>query len=97
MTPSEEEVVPKGRGLIEKWLQAQEELAQANRAVNSAECTVKNSHDALAKWLAPDDIEIEEKISVWMGDSLFQVEKMAGLNGALNVTVRTRGRKFHEL
>ena len=97
---SEEEVVPGGRDLIENWLQAQEGLARAKRAVNGAECAEANAHSALAKWLKPDDMRPGEKVAVWMGDSLFQVEiPLIGDGTALNpkVTVRTRGHKFHEL
>ena len=47
---------------------------------------------ALARWLMPDDMKVGEKIAVWHGSSLFQVELVSV--GEPIVTVRTRGKAF---
>lgn len=86
-----------GDKLIKDWLHAQRRLEGAKREVNSAECDLLNSTNALAKWMLPDDAKPGEKIAVWYGDSLIQVEPppchpVPG--GDAKVTVRQRGRSI---
>ena len=81
-----------GKGFIDRWKDAQEELRRCKSALNSAECEVSNSTNALGKWMMPDDAATEEKICVWYGDSLIQVTKTAQNDYA--VTVRKRGKAF---
>ena len=105
---------PSSEGLqhIKRFLGAQWSVEEAKRALRSAECELSNAEAALAKWLAPADMKPGEKIAVWAGDSLFQVESVPvdefslgnGTDGPsihvrheLRVTVRTRGKHHHEL
>jgi hypothetical protein len=84
-----------GENLVRDWLCAKQEVARLKAALNRAECDEVNAQIALAKWLMPSDMKVGEKIGVWQGDSLFQVEKRE--SGDTVVTVRTRGTKFHML
>jgi hypothetical protein len=43
--------------------------------------------------MLPDDYKVGEKIALWHGDSLFQVEKHGSSDPV--VTIRTRGHEFH--
>lgn len=85
-----DDVTPEGAQLIKGWLQAQTREKDARSALNSAECATANARNALAKWLLPEDAKVGEKISVWMGDSLFQAERQE--TGDPIVSVRTRGK-----
>jgi len=69
-----EGVVPEGKRLIEQWLGAQRRTAQAE--LNWRDCTrdEREAETALATWLAPSDAKPGEKIAVWYGNSLIQVE-----------------------
>lgn len=112
--PSEEtvatgDVTREGERVIQRWLDAQEDVKAAKSALTRAECEDANAHSALAKWLMPSDMKPGEKIGVWVGDSLFQVELVerkaypAGVGGEPHithepkVTVRTRGKNFWRL
>ena len=82
----------KGKRLINSWVAAQDRLVRAKSEVNGAECDVSNTRNALARWMLPEDVKPGEKIAIWYGDSLIQVEHV-GPNYDAIVTVRTRGRK----
>lgn len=99
------DVTSEGARLIAAFLAAQKSVDMARSALNSAECDRDNSERALAKWLMPSDMKPGEKIAVWHGDSLFQVElapreSFSTEGGASHidyepkVTVRTRGKRF---
>lgn len=92
------EVRSDGERLIKCWLGAQERLARAKSEVNSAECDLANSTMALAKWMLPEDAKSGEKIAVWYGDTLIQVEAPPNHptpgGGDPKVTVRKRGRSL---
>jgi hypothetical protein len=85
------EATSDGKRLIDAWVGAQERERLAQSELNSARCEVSNSQRALAKWMLPDDAKVGEKIAVWHGDSLIQVEMLS--HGDAVVSVRTRGRK----
>jgi hypothetical protein len=94
-----------GERLVRAWLDAKKGVEHAESQLNSAECALANAHDALAKWLAPGDMKVGEKIAVWHGDSLIQVEKAEKYAGTdvetgidhtraeLTVTVRSRSKR----
>lgn len=83
-----------GTRLIKNWEVAKRDLERARSAVNSAECELANSTNALAKWLLPDDAIPGEKICVWHLDSLIQVEATADGMSDAKITLRTRGREY---
>jgi hypothetical protein len=87
---------PDGARLIEYWLKARERVDSAERELNSAKCDQANCQSALAKWMLPSDYKVGEKIGIWQGDTLFQVEKTTLSSDAL-VTIRTRGKDMHRL
>lgn len=93
------DVTPEGERLIKRWLAAQDRLGRAKSEVNSADVELRNSANALSKWLLPDDAKPGEKIAVWFGDSLIQAEVPAqgGPPRDPQVTVRKRGRRLHEV
>jgi len=108
MTDSARDVTADGARLIKAFLGAQEDLASAERSVSSSRCELNNAERALAKWLMPSDMKAGEKVAVWMGDSLFQVELAPQTAYAVEggepvvrhepkVTIRTRGHEFHRL
>lgn len=90
------EVTSEGKRLIERWLSAQNELEHCKSRVNSAECDLSKSQRDLAKWLLPDDAKPGEKIAVWFGDSLIQVEAPGSdiTSGGARVSVRKRGKSL---
>lgn len=101
------DLVTEGERLVSAFLYAQEGLERAKSGVNGAECDLANAERELAKWLMPADMAPGEKIAVWRGDSLFQVElapiKSHAVGGQEHVrhepkvTVRMRGKDFHRL
>ena len=88
---SETDITSEGKRLIEVWLAQGVRVEQAVSELNSARCAQANSERALAKWLMPSDAKAGEKIAVWHGDSLIQVEVKEG-NGDHIVSIRKRGR-----
>lgn len=89
------EVTADGRRFIANWLSACQQRDLMQRELARAEATEKHVQAELAKWLAPPDMVDGEKIAVWHGDSLFQVERI-DLH-TLKVTVRSRGKHFSDL
>jgi hypothetical protein len=90
------EVTYEGEQKIKRWLAAQEGEQRAKNVLNRAECETVNAHNELAKWMIPSDAKVGEKICVWYGDSLIQVEIEDGSPpGRYIVTVRKRGRSLN--
>ncbi len=103
------EVTREGMWHIQGWLSAREGMERAEKALQSARTDFANAEAKLAKWLMPADMKPGEKIAIWAGDSLFQVELEeqksypADENGEPivsykpKVTVRSRGKHFGDL
>jgi hypothetical protein len=102
------DVTREGERLITSWLRRQEETRRAKESLSRAECDESNAHSALAKWLMPSDMKSDEKIGVWVGDSLFQVEMVERVSHSVEggephfshepkVTIRSRGKNFWRL
>lgn len=103
------QVTREGDDLVKRFLSAQKDVESARRTMNSAECELSNAERALAKWLAPSDLKPDEKIGVWVGDSLLLVEMVKRESYAVGgdnvshidydykVTVRTRGKNHWRL
>lgn len=83
-----------GQRLIRNWMAAASNVECAKQAVNRTECALTNATNELARWLLPDDAKVGEKISVWFGDSLVQVEKTSDNPTDGTVTIRKRGRSL---
>lgn len=75
-----DDITPEGKHFIKQWLITKHCVEDAKHGVTRAECNFANAETALAKWLAPSDIKPGEKIGVWYGDSLFQVESVESLS-----------------
>lgn len=102
------DVTREGEQHLKQWLNCREETRRAKEALNRAECAEANAHSALAKWLMPHDMKPNEKIGVWVGDSLFQVEMIERVAHCVEdgephlsyepkVTIRSRGKDFWRL
>lgn len=102
------EITRDGSELVKRWLATVDELKRSKDAVNRADCDERNAQSALAKWLMPSDMGNGEKVAVWFGDSLIQVElapvesfspgsDVAHVRYEPKVTVRLRGKRFGEL
>lgn len=102
------EVTNEGARLIALFLNCNKHVETAERELRGAKCDAVRAESELAKWLAPKDMEPGEKVGVWMGDSLFQVENVEVRNYPeggglpdmlyeLKVTVRSRGKHFQDL
>jgi hypothetical protein len=91
------EVVSEGERLILAWTGAQEATRRARSDLTSCECDESNTRRALAAWLKPHDAKPGEKIAVWFGDNLVQVEVGGAPDGMPagedRVTIRTRGKR----
>jgi hypothetical protein len=83
-----------GEHFIKAWLGACESEKLAKGELNRAECNTHNTRSDLAKWMVPGDAKPGEKIAIWYGDSLIQVE-VAHPGKDHSVTIRTRGRALH--
>lgn len=84
-----DKATPEGQRLIEAWIRALDAVARAKVALGQAEAALDFSAAKLAEWMLPDDVAVGEKIALWHGDSLIQVEVT---NGDPVITIRTRGR-----
>lgn len=89
------DVTSDGYRLIKNYLSAKDRLQRARNELANAETEAKACEKELADWLSPSDIKEGEKIGVWHGDSIFQVEQLPV--GQRKVTVRTRGKRFEEM
>jgi hypothetical protein len=61
-------IAPKGRELVKKWQDAEEDLRRADERLVRARVTEDETRKALAKWLLPSDVKPGEKIGVWERD-----------------------------
>lgn len=99
-------VTTEGRRLVEAWTNARQLVTQCHRRLSEAQGIERETEAALAKWLAPSDAKPGEKIAVWYGDSLIQVEVGGVITGegalaqhqtSTRVTIRTRGKHGREV
>lgn len=86
-------VTKDGEDCIKRWKFAAQEVADLRRRLNKAECELRNSETALAKWLLPEDAQANELFCVWYGDSLVSAVHK---NGNHSVRLRTRGKSWDE-
>ena len=96
-----------GQRLISTWLGASSELDRRREALYRAQSDAADAEKALVEWMLPPAIDPKpgEKIAIWAGDSLIQVEIGGVVSGdgpvqcqsSTRVTVRFRGKDFHEL
>lgn len=102
---SDNSITTEGRRLVEAWTNARRRVTQCNLQLADAEKIERETEAALAKWLAPSDAKPGEKIAVWYGDSLIQVEVGGVITGegalaqhqtSTRVTIRTRGKHGRE-
>jgi len=102
------DVTREGERLLKRWLESLEETRRAKEHLTRAESDESNAHSELAKWLMPPDMKPSEKIGVWVGDSLFQVEMVERVAHSVEggephfsyepkVTIRSRGKDFWRL
>lgn len=91
-------VAGEGERLLKSWLRSRERVRNAKREVNSAECDESNNKTALARWLLPKDASVGEKIAIWFGDALVQVECTHAGPGLMDgrVTIRQDGKTIRE-
>lgn len=88
------DVTAEGEQKILRWLRAQEAQRRAEGELNRSQCDTTNARNDLASWMVPGDGKPGEKICIWYGDSLIQVE--VGEPGQDHtVTVRKRGRALN--
>lgn len=87
---------PEGQKVIERWADAGKQVDYCKQQLNVAECEWHNATSAVVRWMLPVDVKMGEKICVWQGDALIQVEvtQLSPLDG--KVTIRVRGRKLNE-
>jgi hypothetical protein len=88
-----DEVTSDGKECINRWKNAVDDIAKARSRLNSCDCELSNAATALARWMLPSDAQVGEKIAVWYGDSLVQVEctQAAPMKDG-KITVRSRGK-----
>lgn len=92
-------VVGEGQRLLEQWLHAKDRLRSAERQLNSVECDLRNTETELVRWLLPKEAVEGEKIGIWFGDSLIQVECTGHISPDLpegKVTIRQAGKTISE-
>ncbi len=83
------DVTRQGHDLIQAWVNAEEQMSAAYKRAHQAKALRDAARDALANWLLPEDAKEGEKIAVWNGASLIQIE-VAKPHPI--ITVRQRGR-----
>ncbi len=49
--------VSDGRNEIDRYLRAEQDLDNANRSLNSAQCEIANAANSLGKWLCPAELQ----------------------------------------
>ena len=104
-----EGLTQEGLTLVTAWVAAQREVEAARSTLARRQCDLREAEQALARWMAPAVTKPQpgEKISIWCGDSLFQLEVGGDMGGTAGegpremrpdrVTVRYRGSKFDEI
>lgn len=96
-----------GERLISAWLAACEQVDRSRQQLYGRQSDMENAESALVAWMLPPAIEAKpgERIAIWAGDSLIQVE-VGGLESGdgpvrdrspTRVTVRFRGKHFSDL
>ena len=90
------EVTSEGKRMIDAWILSQEEVRRSESRLSSAKADEHSTRMALAKWMLPEDVKEGEKIAVWFGDSLIQVEYGDKRTDPV-VTVRARGKHGAEM
>lgn len=98
-------VTSKGLGLAKNWLRAQERVRRQKLELEKAEKDLAQCADDFADWILPPDRKVQEKISVWIWDSLFSAELVGTIPArefepereVFNVEIRYAGSRMGEL
>ena len=68
-----------GVDLIKRWESARKNVQELRRQLQSAECELSNSENALGKCMVPDVPDTEdEQFNVWVGNGLLSAKKVGG-------------------
>lgn len=106
---NEANITREGLDLVKNWLNAKRRREYVQRTASQAWADENDAAKALANWMAPQVIKPKpgEKISIWCGDSLIQLEVGGVTSGGTGsepghmssdeITVRFRGNHFEEL
>jgi hypothetical protein len=98
-----------GLDLVKTWVAAHQRVEAARDALARRQSELRDTENALARWMAPPVTKPQpgEKIVIWCGDSLFQLEVGGEVGGTAGegpramrsdrITVRYRGSKFNEI
>lgn len=101
------EITSEGIRAISSWMHCNERVTRVRSQLSDALRNLAEAEKNLAEWMLPSDAKPGEKIALWFGDSLIQVEFGGVVSGDPNegaqsvsstkVTVRSRGKHFGEL
>lgn len=101
------EPTSEGRELIRSWLATRERVDRLRDELCQAQADAGTAEKALVAWMLPPAIAVEpgEKVAIWAGDSLIQVEVGGVESGtgpvrersSTRVTVRFRGKDFNKI
>ncbi len=91
------EVTREGKTLIENWQRAVQYRDRAVNDLSRTNKTLAECESRLADWMLPEDVDVGEKIAIWYGDSLIQVEvREPAPNRLVRITIRLRGKHGFE-
>lgn len=80
---------------IKAWKNAWIRQERAEEEERSARTALMNATNELAKWLMPPDAAIDEKFSIWYGDSLITVTMVTKLD--FQVHLRYQGKDWNKI
>lgn len=80
-----------GERLLKEWLAAAEEAQRHRRSAERYTNAEKEAEAAFGKWLLPEDAAEGEKVCMWNGSNLIQVEKLE--DDEVRVSIRIRKKK----
>jgi len=105
LTTKEAGVTQEGLTKVRNWLRAKDEVRIRQAALEKAQAELDQCADEFARWILPPDRRPQEKISVWIWDSLFSAELVGASPGDFfnppkdihKVEIRYAGAKINEL
>jgi len=108
-TEQKHSVTGEGFQILGEWLRAAELVDRERARMDAAYRDLREAEKALITWMLPPVIKPQpgEKLAIWFGDSLIQVEvggvvsttegSEVGCVSSTRVTIRYRGHEFHKL
>lgn len=83
--------------LVQNWIRARRIREDALSRAVTARIEENKATQELGKFLTPDDLQDDERVLLWVGDSLLSIRRNKLTDDEYIITIRQKGKDLNEL